>query len=329
MALDEEDLLAIVDELGLDEEIALETLKELAESPWRPGESVDLVERACASNVMYDSETRKHLNNALRASEPGFMGIDDISHDDGHVIYSTMPEDEMKMHKRSFKKGKDAVELSDDKTDVKPVMRYEALEGKADEDDTPETRGAAHSDCSCQEAARAAEGHDAMDEKLKARLKALEGKTPFTAEELAKFDETRLAAVEKAAGVVEEKKPEAKAAAEAPKAVLPTKDELFAAFPEIKAACDRDQAREAAAKAALLKTLADAKQTAYTEDELKAMDVPALTKLVTLMGKEQPVVDPIGNLPRTAAGSKSEDKQAPKPKSMVEHLRVLNEKKSA
>ena len=167
-----------------------------------------------------------------------------------------------------------------------------------------------------------------MDEKLKTRLKALEGKTPFTAEELAKFDETRLAAVEKAAGVVAETKVEEKpkVAEEKPKAVLPSKEELFAAFPEIKAACERDQSRTAAEKASLLKVLADSKQTAYTEDELKVMDVPSLTKLVALMGKEQPVVDAFGLGPRQDPKVAADANAIPRPKSMVENLRALKAK---
>jgi hypothetical protein len=56
-----------------------------------------------------DVDLRRVLDAALRAIEPGYLGIDEVFPDEGAVIYSTMPKDVVLLYKRAFAIGSDGV----------------------------------------------------------------------------------------------------------------------------------------------------------------------------------------------------------------------------
>lgn len=68
-----------------------------------------------------DRDVRSVLDSALRAIEPGYMGIDAVYLDDKEVIYYVMPGEEWQTKRRSFSLSKDGKEatLKDDAVEVK------------------------------------------------------------------------------------------------------------------------------------------------------------------------------------------------------------------
>ena len=76
---------------------------------------------------MTDNELHRELSDALRAVEPGFMGIDDVDQSTNTVYYSCAPEDRWMVFQRTFVSGADAVTLNEDRIEVEPVIRYEPV----------------------------------------------------------------------------------------------------------------------------------------------------------------------------------------------------------
>jgi len=75
-----------------------------------------------------DIALRRGIDAALRAVEPGYMGIDAVYPDDAYVIYYVAPEEQWKMKRSSYKVGKDgAVALTGKAVEVEPVTTYEPV----------------------------------------------------------------------------------------------------------------------------------------------------------------------------------------------------------
>lgn len=98
---------------------------------------------------------------------------------------------------------------------------------------------------------------------------------------------------------------EAKLKAAAEKPVELTEAEVMAKFPSIKALVDEAQATKAARKEALVSKL-KAAQAAYSEEELKGLELPALEKLALVAKVDAPQPDYSG---RGLASSKEPEKQ--------------------
>lgn len=76
-----------------------------------------------SANAIY-----RAINEALRASEPGYMGIDDYFPDDGYVIYYVAPEDKWMMKRRNYTIAKDgSATLTGKAVEVEPVTTYEPV----------------------------------------------------------------------------------------------------------------------------------------------------------------------------------------------------------
>jgi hypothetical protein len=75
-----------------------------------------------------DVDVRRMLNDALRAVEPGYMGVEAIF--DKEVVYWVMPEDRDILYRRSFSMDDDEVKLMEDRVEVKPVTRFEPAQQK-------------------------------------------------------------------------------------------------------------------------------------------------------------------------------------------------------
>ena len=128
-----------------------------------------------AEEDLSDQDLRYALNDALRAVEPGFQGIESVFPNDAKVIYWVMPEDAWLTVRRGYTLGTDGViTLADDREEVRPVTRYEPVAASA----APTTAA----DCGCgghkpQQPAQPATGGTAMNEQERAaraaRAKAL------------------------------------------------------------------------------------------------------------------------------------------------------------
>jgi len=134
------------------------------------------------------------------------------------------------------------------------------------------------------------------------------GRTPFVeedAEKLEALSEGLLKNLESAAGIAEP----------APAEPL-TKEKVFAAFPELKAMEASYVRSQEEKQASLLQTLEELKQTVYSPEELKAMPLEALEKVVRLGQSGAPkstnVISFAGaGQPRAAAGSEDVIPAAP------------------
>lgn len=90
--------------------------------------------RDAASGVS-DRDLRQVIDAALRAVEPGYMGIEVVYPDDKFVVYYVMPGEEWKTKRRGYKLSADATEatLKDDAVEVKitSTMTYEPITAAA------------------------------------------------------------------------------------------------------------------------------------------------------------------------------------------------------
>ena len=76
-----------------------------------------------------DQDLRRMLDDALRAVEPGYMGIDVVDPDESFVVYSAMPEDRWLLLQRTFSVAGDgaSVEIATDRVEVQPVTKFEPV----------------------------------------------------------------------------------------------------------------------------------------------------------------------------------------------------------
>lgn len=280
-----------------------------------------------------DRDVRRNLDDALRAVEPGYMGIDEVYPDGSddltspYVVYSVMPADEWHMFRRTYTLAGDVVTLGAAPEKVEQVTTYQ-----------PVTAAAAAQPCSCggQQARNAGSKptQEGITVDKAARIKLLmeSEHNPFKDQKaLEAADEKALVALEahcanaktlkdaadklatdKAAvdGLDGRGMPAPKAAAaEAPKPL--TRAEILAADPSIASIVAQHEAREAREKTELKTQLKVAAAGVYTEDELDKMSVGELSKLATL-AKVETTVDYSGRgTPRVPA--KAEDYTPPDP----------------
>lgn len=169
-------------------------------------------------------------------------------------------------------------------------------------------------DCGCGGEGRAAEGEGEKDmckKELVAKILAKK-KSLFVADDaevLESFSEERLKALAEAK---EESDPP-------PAAPEVTREKVLSLFPDIAAVLARDKAAGEARHAALVTALKTAAKDVYTDDELKAMSVDQLEKVVKVAGASAPVKDFSGGLPRAA----SESEAIPPPPNMGERIKAL------
>lgn len=90
-----------------------------------------------------------------------------------------------------------------------------------------------------------------------------------------------------------------------------TSEEIMAASPEIASIVNQHNMRVAAEHSALVASLKTAAAGAYTEDELKAMNVEQLTKLATLTKVEAPAGYVGVGVPRSAGANNDNQSYTP------------------
>ncbi len=275
-----------------------------------------------------DMDLRDGIDRALRAEEPGYLGIEAVFPNKNEVVYAVAPEDDLVLVLRTYAVDADgAVALTGGRQEVKPEVTFVPV---------------AAAECGCPET-----GEERMkkDERIKALI-ACEH-TPFTeadAELLAAASDEQLTSYEDhgkklaeapapTAPVVEpdpaapaapitEPKGEEDGEDEEGLEAKPLTEEEYLAQPEIpdsiREMVARHKATDAKRQAELLAALTDA-QAEYTEEELKAMDVPQLERLARMAKAVVPEPDYTGNgVPRVAADADA----IPKPPSLTERYRA-------
>jgi hypothetical protein len=227
-----------------------------------------------------DTELRSALNTALRAEEPGFMGVEQVFPEDSIVVFAAMPGDKWQLFRRGYSAKSDGtVKLADGKEAVIPVTNFVAA--SAAEEQQP--------GCGCAHPKK----EQIMDKAL--RIKALidGSKGRFTDVDkpwLEAVPEDRLKVLETEAPPVAT--PVANAAApvkpEEPKPL--TLDQYVAAAPaEIREALTAGVKANAEKRQAVIKALKDTKRCTFTDEQLAAMSLEQLEQLRALAGTAEPV----------------------------------------
>lgn len=252
-------------------------------------DSLGLTKYAASAEDMSDVDLRQSLDRSLRASEPGFLEVVRVYPEKGDMVYAVAPGDEVMLYRREYAVSTSGeVTLGKDRTLVQPETQF-----------VPVTAAAAG--CGCKKNKETVMHRNAQ------RIKALidNPKSAFASADqtyLEGLDDARLESFEKALPAEEKKKEEVipvvaakegektqqQMIQDAVKAAMPQTDEdWFKLAPQsVKAAATRLQAQEAAQKEALIGSLKTA-QKVYSEEALKAMEVPDLQKLADLVGLQQ------------------------------------------
>lgn len=288
---------------------------------------------------MSDSDVRAAIDEALRADEPGYMGIDAVYAADGKVVYIVAPTDTWQLMRRSYTIDESGVAtLGDDREQGKDVVTFQPIAAATTEPTTAAVEGGADEPkpggCGCggthtNSAAAAAGGEDVMTAEQKAaraaRTSALieNPATPFDANDRAYLDtltEERLATLEaqavtaktahdvKAAAdarAAEERAAAERATAEAATraASQQTEEAWLASAPQsIRSLVTAAKASENARRTQLVTVLKSA-QAEYSEAELTAMPVAELERISRLAQANVPEIDYTARAPRAASAS--------------------------
>lgn len=262
--------------------------------------------RPAAKKTEQNESDRARMNklyDALRAVEPGFLGLDDTFSEDGIVIYSTMPEDKVMTYRRSFTMAEDGSVTLGEAEEVEAVMRYE-----------PVKAAAAPASCGCGGAAHPApttlsatsEGDPVMKQKAE-RIAALiaNTKTPFTEAHRALLEnatDDQLTAFEQHADKADET---AATTTPAPAATTPaattttdapvTLEALVEkADPDIRAAFHSIREQSAKDKADAIAALKATGRCAFTDAELAGKALAELKALVALASAPAPAASTSG-----------------------------------
>lgn len=232
-----------------------------------------------------DSDLRGALDQALFATEPGYLGIMDVFQDAGKVVYAVAPDGQEQFFRRSFTAADDgAITLGDDPEEVRLVMQYEPITAAAGAGTSGTTANAVP-----------VQPREATLEK-KERVAAIiaSDKTCFAeadAPVLEQFSDERLASLYASTQETAPAAPAAPAPAPTPElepaaaATAPTTEEAEAAYLEsapesIKNLVAAHKAAEIAKVELLVGQLKT--QDVYKEEELRAMSSDQLEKLVAL-----------------------------------------------
>ncbi len=246
-----------------------------------------------------DKDLRRALDAALRAVEPGYMGIDEVFPADNIVIYSANPEDEWKTLRRSYTMDGDKVKLAKAEQ-VEAVITYEPIKAAAGVGPVAAPTTA----CGCKDKTPAGTltGATAMKESVKKLIEGSAGKyTEADATWLEQVPEERLAALAPAAtpapapttAAAGNEQPPAPKSPDTgtqtpPAPTPPTNPGAVRTIPEaeyntLMALASKQKAAEAVRGNELRASLKTA-QKEYTEAELAAMPVEQLERMARMLG---------------------------------------------
>jgi hypothetical protein len=76
-----------------------------------------------------DQDLRNALDKVLRATEPGYLGIEAVFPEEQKVVYAVAPGEAVALFRRSYTAAEDgSVTVGDDAEQVRPVTRFESVE---------------------------------------------------------------------------------------------------------------------------------------------------------------------------------------------------------
>ena len=126
--------------------------------------------RSSMGESMSDNDMRHEVGEALRASVPGFMGIECVYPDESLVVFYAQPGDEFLIQRQSYSMGEDGkVALSGEAETVEPVTTYEPVKAAMSAVETPKVA------CGCKGAAAEVK-ETSMKETTKAFIANSKGK---------------------------------------------------------------------------------------------------------------------------------------------------------
>lgn len=305
---------------------------------------------------MSDSDLRRGISEALRAVEPGYLGIDSVFPSEQLVVYATMPEQELLLFRREYSLNDDgSIKLEKAKEEVRPVTRYEPLSASAEPP------------CGC--GTRHNEGEANMKTKAE-RVKALienpamklakDSQAALEASPDTVIDSLELAAGVLAAGGGTANPPgatppatppasvpaagsnppastppaagstppagappaggEGTRHAEAPR-VLSMEEYINQAPPDMREGLRAVAAETKTRKTAAIKMLTESGRCDYTEAELQVMEVGAVEKMAKLVGGKKTAVDYGPNGIRANTGTEGHE-GVPAPVNLYKSIRV-------
>jgi len=282
------------------------------------------------------------LGDALRAVEPGYLGIEDVILGASQVIYAVDPGT-FGIFMRDYTMADGTVSLGKGKTEVQPVRVWEPVAAQG----APATpRGACGCGASTSTQVTAAEGDTKM---AKAKKEIVDGliantATPWVETDrsfLEGLDDARLTAFEaqvKPAATTETAQPVAQPAAAAAATTQPvaqttqtvvalTTEQYIAQAPvELQETLREGLRASQAARTKAVTSLKDSKRCAFTDAELAAMPMEHLNRMVTLLGapaRTGPTVVDFSTRNTTAAAAGSEEETgAPEPIDLAGNIRA-------
>jgi hypothetical protein len=277
-----------------------------------------------------DREVANLLDAALRASEPGYMWLDEVFSSDGKVVFAVAPADRIVLVRRSFSIDGATVALGDDREEV---VRRSTFEAASADPGTLETIKPKTAGCGCggnkeTKAVETAGENDMTKVERIAKLVASKKLGPaMTVKVLEGLTDEQITAIEAAAETAVVETP-ATPVVDTPvvAAVKPavTVDDYINQAPEAMRGVLRENMRVATQRKngliARLRASKKCSEADYPDAELQAMEIPQLERLGKLAGIELvSVIDqPIDFSLNGASKTGTDDASAiPEPPSLV------------
>jgi hypothetical protein len=284
-----------------------------------------------------DRDITQALDKALRAIEPGYLGVDRYYPEEELVVYAAMPEDKFLLLRRSYSMKTDGTaKIGENKEEVVPVTTFEAAS------------------CGCQ-------GGNKMDkaQRIKALIEKSNGRYLETDRTwLESVPEDRLSALEASAGAKEEPKPQNPPAppladpAQTPPVppTMPTNPPIPPAQPttsaqqppiqqgvtpqtaeqfislapaEIQESLREGLRASTERRNSVITALKSTNRCQFSDQELAGMSIQGLERLLALANVPPPTTFSMAGLPRA---TEQKPEGVPKPPSIIDEIRTARSK---
>lgn len=238
-----------------------------------------------------DNEVANLLDKALRASEPGYLGIDAVNSAEGHVVFAVMPADRFMLFRRDFTLEGATVTLGEERTEVIFKGGYEPVVNANVNTSEPKAAG-----CGCgghkkaEETAvtpTAGENTDMNKTERIAALVAAKKIPALSVKVLETLTDEQIEALEKAEAPVADPKPEPvvepkpQANASAP---MTEEEYINAAPPAVRESLRESIRISNEKKGAMISRLKASGRCDYTDAELATQTMQGLERLCKLAG---------------------------------------------
>lgn len=261
---------------------------------------------AMKAEDMSHIDLEQAISAVLQSTVPGFSGLMGVWPAENLVVYTTYTSDKGWVdHGQNYKLGEDGtVSMKGEAQPFEPVTKWQpvAAEGQNTNRITINAGG-----CGCQHSQETAMASKSKAERVQALLASK--KTTLPEAFLQGCSEAQLDELEKLPEPTPAPAPAAEPAATpapAAEAAVQTEEEFLKTAPQsVKDAVASHKKQDATRRAGFLKTLADSKQTVYSEAELNGMSTDTLEKVTKLAGlaKASDPIDYSGAQSRVASES--------------------------